>query len=342
MAFWLRPRRRRASASTWRSRWSRTTPGKAETVALWRELPRLARRATTPTPCSSPRAREPRTGGPLAFHADFFLVIHAAHASAVRQRRRGHAAVAAASTRRFFDADGRRAAREVVPATRGPSARSPDPAPAGAAVHRRPRLLPAALRRPRGPSSSAPRSTFLLTWGTRAVPSTTATRSACATCPGLPDVEGSRLLPRATTGPAAAPRCSGTTAPNAGFSDRRPGPALPAGRPGARPPDRRRPARRPELHPAPGARADRPAAGHARARRPGTTRGCCTRATRSPTCAAGRTSSSSTRGRSGRASRCRAPQGATVLFGRGVTIEGNDVTVDGFGYAVLALAGRAS
>jgi maltose alpha-D-glucosyltransferase/alpha-amylase len=30
--------------------------------------------------------------------------------------------------------------------------------------------------------------------------------------------------------------------------------------------------------------------------------------------------------------------GATVLFGRGVTIEGNDVTVDGFGYAVLALA----
>jgi hypothetical protein len=31
-----------------------------------------------------------------------------------------------------------------------------------------------------------------------------------------------------------------------------------------------------------------------------------------------------------------------VLFGQGVTIEGNDVTVDGFGYAVLALAGRAS
>jgi glycosidase len=35
-------------------------------------------------------------------------------------------------------------------------------------------------------------------------------------------------------------------------------------------------------------------------------------------------------------------KGATVLFGLGVTIEGNDVTVDGFGYAVLALAGRAS
>jgi maltose alpha-D-glucosyltransferase/alpha-amylase len=34
--------------------------------------------------------------------------------------------------------------------------------------------------------------------------------------------------------------------------------------------------------------------------------------------------------------------GAAVLFGRGVTIEGNDVTVDGSGYAVLALAGRAS
>ena len=71
-------------------------PGKAETVALWREI-RAWLDANHPDAVLIPEGREPRTGGPLAFHADFFLVIHARAREPVRQRLRGHAALAAAA-----------------------------------------------------------------------------------------------------------------------------------------------------------------------------------------------------------------------------------------------------
>ena len=160
--------------------------------------------------------------------------------------------------------------------------------------------------------------------------------------PGLPDLEGSRLHPAYNRAGCRTPM-QWDDAAERGLLDRptRTELYLPID------PDPDRPTvaaqlRRPELHPAPRPRADRPP--------------------RKATPALGGRADTEVvhagypfayvRGGSHlvvvnpRAERAGVEvsdaEGATVLFGRGVTIEGNDVTVDGFGYAVLALAGRAS
>jgi maltose alpha-D-glucosyltransferase/alpha-amylase len=54
--------------------------GLTETMTLWRDI-RAWLDATHPDAFLIPEGTEPRTGGSLAFDADFFLVIHAEHAS---------------------------------------------------------------------------------------------------------------------------------------------------------------------------------------------------------------------------------------------------------------------
>ena len=54
--------------------------GREPTVDIWREI-RAWLEAEHPDAALVPEGVEPRTGGPLAFHADFFLVIHEEHAS---------------------------------------------------------------------------------------------------------------------------------------------------------------------------------------------------------------------------------------------------------------------
>ena len=306
-------------------------PGKAETVALWREL-RAWLDAAHPDAVLIPEGREPRTGGPLAFHADFFLVIHAAHASLFDN---GYAGTLPwqPQLRAVLRRRGRGQHRGVPRRLGG--GQGARPGAAGAAVHRRPRLRPAALR-PARARAARRRADLPVHLGQRAVP-LLRRRDRHALPARDARRRGRRLQPRVQPGGLPHADAVGRRAERR-LLHGRPGPAVPAGRPGPGPADRGRPARRPELHAAPRARAHRPAEGHARARRPRPTRRWCTRATRSPTCGAG-SHLVVVNPREERASvEVSGAKGATVLFGQGVTIEGNDVTVDGFGYAVLALA----
>ena len=54
--------------------------GQQLTAALWGEIGEWLDTAY-PDAVIVPEAKEPRTGAPLVFHADFFLVIHQEHAS---------------------------------------------------------------------------------------------------------------------------------------------------------------------------------------------------------------------------------------------------------------------
>jgi maltose alpha-D-glucosyltransferase/alpha-amylase len=242
-------------------------PGKAETVALWREL-RAWLDANHPDAVLIPEGREPRTGGPLAFHADFFLVIHAAHASLFDN---GYAGTLPGSRSSRRTSTRRAGAAPRCSATRGRRPSHP--------TRRGPVLLSTAdhdydrLRcGPRGPEQLGAALTFLFTWGS--VP-----------CLYYGDEIGMRLPARdarrrgrraatpPTTGRAAAPRCSGTTgrtrASRPADPDRLYLPVDPE-------PDRPTVAAQhadpsSTLHLVP--RADRPPEGHTRARRPGRHRG---------------------------------------------------------------------
>ena len=241
-----------------------------------------------------PEGREPRTGGPLAFHADFFLVIHAAHASLFDNGYAGIAALAAAAPAVLRR--GGRGQHRGRSSTRGPTAEHADPA--------RPVLLSTAdhdydrLRcGPREPEQLGAALTFLFTWGS--VPCLYyGDEIGMRYLRGMPDVEGAVCNPAYNRAGCRTPM-QWDDGPNAGFSTADPDrlylPVDPE-------PDR----------PTVAAQQADPSStlhlvrelialrqGHARARRPGRTRGWCARATRSPTCGAGRTSSSSTRGRSG-------------------------------------------
>jgi alpha-glucosidase len=87
-------------------------PGHVETVALWRELRGWLDDAY-PDAVLIPEGTEPRTDGPLAFHADFFLVIKTEHASLFDN---GFAGVLPWTDHApcYFDADGRGTARRFV------------------------------------------------------------------------------------------------------------------------------------------------------------------------------------------------------------------------------------
>ena len=309
-------------------------PGKAETVALWREL-RAWLDANHPDAVLIPEGREPRTGGPLAFHADFFLVIHAAHASLFDN---GYAGTLPWQPQLppYFDAAGEGSTEVFRDAWA--EAKSPDPA--------RPVLLSTAdhdydrLRcGPRGPEQLGAALTFLFTWGS--VPCLYyGDEIGMRYLRGMPDVEGAVCNPAYNRAGCRTPM-QWDDGPNAGFSTADPDrlylPVDPE-------PDRPTVAAQhadpsSTLHlvrelialrkatPALGGRADTEVvcAGYPLAY----VRGGSHLVVVNP--------------RAERAGvEVSGAAGAAVLFGRGVTIEGNDVTVDGFGYAVLALAGRAS
>ena len=65
-------------------------------ASVWREI-RGGSTPTHPDAVLIPEGTEPRTGAPLAFHADFALVIHDAAREPLRQPRRRHAPLARAA-----------------------------------------------------------------------------------------------------------------------------------------------------------------------------------------------------------------------------------------------------
>ena len=116
--------------------------GQEASTAVWREIREWLEDAY-PSAVIVPEGHEPRTGARLAFHADFFLVIHAEHASLFDNH---FAGMLPFHDQRdpFFDAEG---AGKPAPLHRSvePGQR-PRPSPIGDHVDRRPRLQPALLR----------------------------------------------------------------------------------------------------------------------------------------------------------------------------------------------------
>jgi maltose alpha-D-glucosyltransferase/alpha-amylase len=165
-------------------------PGHAETVALWREI-RGWLEANHPDAVIIPEGVEPRAPAPdggtatRAFHADFFLVIHASHATLFDN----HAAGVLPWQRPvdpFFDAEGRGSTATFLQAWG--EAKATDPA--------RPVLISTAdhdfdrLRcGPCTPDQFGTALTFLFTWGS--VPCLYyGDEIGMQYLPGMPDIEG--------------------------------------------------------------------------------------------------------------------------------------------------------
>ena len=186
-------------------------PGKAATVALWRDI-REWLDVHHPDAVLIPEGREPRTDEPLAFHADFFLVIHAAHASLFDN---GYAGVLPWQPQHppFFDAAGEGSTQVFLEAWA--DARAADP--------HRPVLLSTAdhdydrLRcGPRGPEQLGAALTFLFTWGN--VPCLYyGDEIGMRYLRGMPDVEGAICNPTYNRAGCRTPM-QWDDGPNAGFS----------------------------------------------------------------------------------------------------------------------------
>ncbi len=183
----------------------------ALTTAIWREI-RQWLDTTYPDAIIVPEGKEPRTTEPLAFHADFFLVIHEEHASLFDN----HAAGALpfhAPHEPFFDADGRGSTRVFLDAWN--SAKEADPT--------RPVILSTAdhdfnrLRcGPRTAEQLGAALTFLLTWGS--VPCLYyGDEIGMRYVPETPDVEGAICNPAYNRAGCRTPM-QWDDGPNAGFS----------------------------------------------------------------------------------------------------------------------------
>ncbi|MGX6603138.1 alpha-amylase family glycosyl hydrolase [Micromonosporaceae bacterium Da 78-11] len=189
----------------------RLVDGLAASVALWREI-REWMDTAYPQAVLIPEGAEPRTGGPLAFHADFFLVIHDAHASLFDNHGAGllpfqeprepfFDAVGLGSTRVFLDAWSR--AREADPAR---------PIIVATADHDFNRLRTGS----RTPEQLGAALTFLFTWGS--VPSLYyGDEIGMRYLPGMPDVEGAICNPAYNRAGCRTPM-QWDDGPNAGFS----------------------------------------------------------------------------------------------------------------------------
>ncbi len=185
--------------------------GLAETTALWREI-RQWLDAAYPDAVLVPEGVEPRTGGPLAFHADFFLVIHEPHASLFDNHAAGRLPFHE-PREPFFDAEGRGGTRTFLDAWDG--ARAADPA--------RPIIMATAdhdfdrLRcGPRTPEQLGAALTFLFTWGS--VPCLYyGDEIGMRYLPGMPDVEGAICNPAYNRAGCRTP-LQWNDGPNAGFS----------------------------------------------------------------------------------------------------------------------------
>ena len=264
--------------------------GLKATTDIWREIRDWLDEAH-PDAVIVPEGIEPRTEGRLSFHADFFLVIHPQHASLFDNHYAGE--VPFHDLRQpFFDASGGGTTQVFLDGWHRAKRIAPDRlVMMSTADHDFTRLRCG----PRGPEQLGAALTFLLTWGT--VP-----------CIYFGDEIGMRYLeacrtwrarsasPR-TTAPAAARRCSGTTATTPGSP---PPTRLRCTCPSIRHPTvRRSPRRRSTLIRRCTWCAGSPRSGGPRRRcAPGRARGWYTTATPSPTCAAAPTSWSSIPGAS--------------------------------------------
>lgn len=187
-------------------------PGLVETTALWRDL-RVWLDEAHPGAVLVPEGVEPRTGAPLAFDADFLLVIHEAHASLFDNGAAGRLPFHP-SGRAFFDADGRGSTATFL--ERWAEARAADPdrlVILASADHDFDRLACG----PRTAEQLGAAWTFLLTWGS--VPSIYyGDEIGMRYLPGMPDVEGAICNPGYNRAGCRTPMQWGDGR-NAGFSD---------------------------------------------------------------------------------------------------------------------------
>ncbi|MCO8275863.1 alpha-amylase family glycosyl hydrolase [Actinoplanes sp. TRM 88003] len=187
------------------------TQGYAKTVALWREI-REWLEVAHPDAVLIPEGAEPRVGGPLAFDADFFLVIKDAHASLFNNQYAGRLPFQA-PREPFFDAEGRGSTQPFLDAWAEARADHPDRAIILAtADHDFDRLRCG----PRTPEQLGTALTFLFTWGS--VPCLYyGDEIGMRYLPGLPNVEGSICDPGYNRAGCRTPM-QWDDSPNAGFS----------------------------------------------------------------------------------------------------------------------------
>ena len=185
--------------------------GTVATTQIWRDLHDWLASAH-PDAVLIPEGVEPRTGLGLGFDADFFLVIHAEHASLFDNRGAGVLPFQQTGEP-FFDAEGKGSTRTFLDGWA--AATADDPA--------RPVLLATAdhdfsrLRTdPRTPEQLGAALMFLFTWGT--VPSLYyGDEIGMRYLPGLPEVEGSKCNPGYNRSGCRTPM-QWDDSPNAGFS----------------------------------------------------------------------------------------------------------------------------
>ena len=185
--------------------------GQAASTDLWREI-RDWLDATYPDAVIVPEGKEPRGDSPLAFHADFFLVIHEEHASLFDNHFAGVLPFQA-PVEPFFDAAGRGSTRLFL--DRWNSAKEVDrarPVIMSTADHDFDRLCCG----PRSPDQLGAALTFLLTWGS--VPCIYyGDEIGMRYVPDMPDVEGAICNPDYNRAGCRTPM-QWDAGPNAGFS----------------------------------------------------------------------------------------------------------------------------
>ncbi len=225
--------------------------GHAASTEVWREIRDWMEQAH-PDAVLIPEGTEPRTG-PLAFDADFALVIHEAHGSLFDNRGAGVLPFHPPHEP-FFEESGKGSTQVFLDAWREAREADPDrPVVLATADHDYTRLRSGT----RTTEQLGAALTFLFTWGSipclyygdeiaHALPARHARR------------RGRGVQPVLQPGRLSHPDAVGRR-PERRLLHRRPRPALPPGRPRPRPADRRRAGGRPGLDPAPGPRADRAA-----------------------------------------------------------------------------------
>ena len=191
-------------------------PGHREALALWREL-HSSLAADYPEAILVPEGIEPRESGPLAFDADFLLVIFEQHASLFDNGGAGHVPFHEPGVP-FFDGEGRGSFDLFLRAWQDLTADPPGrPLILASADHDLNRLV----HGPRTAAEARPAFAFLLTWGT--VPSIYyGDEIGMRYLPGMPDVEGAICNPAYNRAGCRTPMQWDDTL-NAGFSTAAPG-----------------------------------------------------------------------------------------------------------------------
>ena len=181
------------------------------TAALWAQI-RQWLDAAYPEAVIIPEGNEPRTGIPLSFDADFFLVIMAEHASLFNNHAAGVLPFQEPGEP-FFDADGSGNVRDFLDGWNAVKDADPERLVMMAtADHDFDRLRCGS----RTPEQLGAALTFLLTWGT--VPCIYyGDEIGMRYLPGLPDVEGSVCNPTYNRAGCRTPM-QWDDSPNAGFS----------------------------------------------------------------------------------------------------------------------------